>query len=236
MAFKITLNHLIAIAKPIGNKPSLLMPALVESINNICPLYEIDTANEFAHFLAQACHESGGFSTTRENLNYGAQGLLDTFPKYFNAASAAAYAKQPQKIASKVYANRMGNGDEKSADGWKFKGRGIFQNTGRDQYLKLGIAKGNQDLFIANPELLEEPDYAVWSACEFWKGKDLTNIANHKDTDLLKYKIYIKKGKLLVSKLIDVSPLEYISRSINGGTNGLEDRKICYSRAKLALV
>ena len=112
-------------------------------------------------------------------------------------------------------------------DGVRFKGRGIFQTTGRSNYQQLGIKKGDANLFINNPELLEEPEHAVWSACEYWKTRGLNDIANHADTDVLKKKY---KGQL-----INVSPVEFISITINGGKNGLEDRKRFYERAKTAL-
>lgn len=236
MAFTITTDHLVAIAQPKNNKATDLMNGLVPWINKICPEFEIDTANEYAHFLAQACHESAGFSTTVEGLNYSAEGLLKTFPKYFNAQLANQFARKPELIASHVYANRMGNGDENSRDGWKFRGRGIFQNTGKDQYVKLGAEKSDPDFFVRNPEKLEQPEFAVWSACVFWKNKGLTNIANHADTDLLKYKKFVRKGNVLVSQLIDLTPVEYISRSINGGENGLAERKKNYLIAKKVLV
>lgn len=224
MAYTITSDHLKAIA----GVSTKLMPELTDWINKTCPSYGIDNEREYAHFLAQACHESGGFKTLVENLNYSADGLLVTFPRYFNKVQATAYARQPNRIAAHVYANRLGNGDENSGEGWKFRGRGIFQTTGRSNYLILGISRGKRDLFINNPEFLEQPEYAVWSACEYWKGRGLTDTANHPDTDILKYK--------LKDKVIDVSPIEYISRSINGGINGLPERKKYYATAKKILV
>ncbi|MBK7433740.1 MAG: glycoside hydrolase family 19 protein [Chitinophagaceae bacterium] len=203
MPFIITENHLKAIA----GKSTPLMPALVQWINTTCPLYEIDSPQEFAHFLAQACHETGGFSTFRE---YGPN-------SYF-----------------KKYEGRTDLGNKIPGDGLKFKGRGIFQTTGRNNYLKLGITRGSRDMFINKPELLEQPEYAVWSACEYWKGKGLTDIANHPDTDLLKKKVYKRYPDLF--SLINVSPLEFISRAINGGVNGLAERKKYYAHAKKVLV
>ena len=157
---------------------------------------------------AQACHETASFSSLRE-------------------LGPASYFKK--------YDGRADLGNKVPGDGLKFKGRGIFQTTGRNNYLKLGITKGSRDLFINHPEYLEQPEYAVWSACEFWKGKGFTDIANHADSDLLKKKIYLN-SKLTAFKTIDVSPLEYITRGINGGVNGLDERKKFYIRAKSVLV
>ncbi len=194
MAYTITAEHLKAIAG-INTK---LMTGLAEWINKICPSYEIDTAQEFAHFLAQACHETDHFKTTRE------------------------YA------SGKAYEGRLDLGNKFAGDGVRFKGRGIFQTTGRSNYLQLGIKKGQRDLFINNPELLEAPEHAVWSACEYWKTRGLNDIANHADSDVLKKKY---RGKI-----IDVSPVEFISISINGGYNGMEERKKFYAKAKEVLV
>lgn len=194
MAYTITTNHLKAIA----TITTPLMPGLVEWINKICPAYEIDTAREFAHFLAQACHESDHFKTTRE------------------------YA------SGKAYEGREDLGNKFPGDGVRFRGRGIFQTTGRSNYLQLGIIKGKRDLFINNPELLEQPEYAVWSACEYWKTRGLNDIANHPDADVLKKKY---KGNV-----INVSPIEFISLTVNGGYNGMEERKKNYERAKNVLV
>lgn len=193
MAYTITTDHLKAIA----TISTPLMASLVEWINKICPDYEIDSAQELAHFLAQACHESDHFKTTRE------------------------YA------SGRVYEGRLDLGNKFPGDGVRFRGRGIFQTTGRSNYLQLGIKKGQRDLFINTPELLEQPEYAVWSACEYWKTRNLNDISNHPDSDILKKK-YRKK-------VIDVSPIEFISITINGGYNGMEDRKKSYQRAKRVL-
>jgi len=199
MAYIITTDHLKAIAG-ISTK---LMAGLTEWINKFCPQYEIDTPQEFAHFLAQACHESDHFKTTRE------------------------YA------SGSAYEGRKDLGNNYPGDGVRYRGRGIFQTTGRANYLQLGIKKGQRDLFVNSPELLEQPEYAVWSACEYWKTRGLNDAANHADSDLLKKKLYLKGGAI---KIIEVSPVEYISRTVNGGINGLEDRKKYYTIAKRVLV
>lgn len=191
---EITLAHLKAIA----GIETKLMPFLVEWINKTCPKYEIDSAQELSHFLAQACHESDHFKTTRE------------------------YA------SGSAYEGRKDLGNIFKGDGPMFRGRGIFQITGRSNYLSLGIKKGDRMIFIEHPELLETPEYAIWSACEYWKGHKFNDIANMGDDSLLKKKYH--------GTIIDISPVEYISISINGGYNGMEERKKFYERAKAALI
>jgi putative chitinase len=175
-----------------------LMAPLVEFINALCPEYEIDIPQEYCHFLAQACHETDHFKTLRE------------------------YA------SGKAYEGRADLGNTKPGDGVRFKGRGIFQTTGRANYLQLGIKKGHRDLFINHPELLEQPEYAVWSACEYWKTRGLNDAANHDDLDKLKKKY---RGNL-----IEVPPVEFISITINGGYNGMEERKKFYAIARSVIV
>ena len=194
MSFTVTPEHLAAIA----GRTTALMPALADWMNTLCPSYEIDTAREYGHFLAQACHETDHFKTLRE------------------------YA------SGSAYEGRADLGNTQAGDGIRFRGRGIFQTTGRANYLQLGIKKGRRDLFINTPELLEQPEYAVWSACEFWKTRGLNDVANHADTDVLKKKY---RGNI-----IDVSPVEYISLTINGGYRGMEERKKYYALAQQVLV
>jgi putative chitinase len=194
MAFVVTADHLAAIA----GRATPLMPDLADWMNRTCPDYQIDTGQEYCHFLAQACHETDHFKTLQE------------------------YA------SGRAYEGRADLGNTQPGDGVRFKGRGIFQTTGRANYLQLGIRKGRRDLFINNPELLEQPEYAVWSACEFWQARGLNDIANHDDTDVLKKKY---KGDV-----IEVSPVEYISITINGGYNGMDDRKKYYGLAQQVLV
>jgi len=194
MAYIITEHHLTAIA----GKSTHLMAELADWINKTCPGYEIDTPHEYAHFLAQACHETDHFRTLQE------------------------YA------SGNAYEGRKDLGNTHQGDGPQFKGRGIFQTTGRANYSQLGIKKGQDDLFINSPELLEQPEYAVWSACEFWAGRQLNDAANHADSDILK--------KKYGGKVHDVSPVEFISISINGGLNGINERKAFYALAKSVLV
>jgi putative chitinase len=183
-------EHLVAIA----GRSTPLIPGLVDWINNLCPSYAIDTPREYAHFLAQACHETDHFKTLRE---------------YASGAS---------------YEGRADLGNTQPGDGVRFRGRGIFQTTGRANYLQLGIRKGRRDLFINTPELLEQPEYAVWSACEYWNTRNLNDPANHADSDILKKKY---RGNV-----IDVSPVEFISITINGGYNGMDERKKYYAIAQ----
>ena len=144
-------------------------------------------------FLAQCAHESGYFRRFSENLNYSLEGLLKVFPKYFKYGfrEPYEYRNKPQRIANVVYANRMGNGDEKSGDGWKYRGRGLIQITGKNNYTKC-----LNDLGRTEPEYLETPEGAVRSAIWFWKTNLLYNEVN----------------------------MNVITRRINGGFNGLEDR------------
>ena len=155
-----------------------------------------------AHFFAQTSHETGGFKAFSENLNYSAQGLQGIFGKYFLGNLEESYARNPEKIANRVYASRMGNGDEASGDGWKFRGRGALQLTGKANYE--AFAK-----FLNNNEVLTDPDtvatkYAFESAMFFFERNKLWAICD--------------KG------INDASILE-ITKRINGGTHGLEDRK-----------
>ncbi len=194
MAYLITTDHL----KKIAGIETKLMPELVSWINHFCPAYEIDTPQEYAHFLAQACHESDHFKTTEE------------------------YA------SGKGYEGRTDLGNTKPGDGVRYKGRGLFQNTGKFEYVRLGTIKGLPDIFTDNPELLELPENAVWAACEYWKSRNFSDIANHADTDILNKKY---KGKIL-----QLHPVDYISITVNGGYNGYDERRVFYERAKKVLV
>ena len=166
--------------------------------------HEINTPLRAAHFLAQAAHESGGFKFKSENLNYSKDSLLKVFPKYFTPASAEAYHRQPEKIASRVYANRMGNGDEASKDGWKFKGRGYIQLTGKDNY-KAFSEWAKEPSIMTNPDQVADDKYAGLSAIWFWNKNGLSKIA---DTDNLR----------------DDKTLIKLTSRVNGGTHGLADR------------
>ena len=161
--------------------------------------------NRAAHFFAQTAHESGNFKAFSENLNYGAKGLRGIFGKYFPTdALAAAYERKPEKIANRVYANRMGNGDEDSGEGWAYRGRGLIQLTGKSNYEACGKAIG-VDL-VSNPDLVATPEYAALSAGWFWNKKGLNSLADSQD-------------------------LETMTKRINGGLIGLEDRKAKIAKA-----
>lgn len=167
----------------------------------------LNTKLRMCHFLAQIIHESGHFKFKSENLNYSANALRCVFCKYFKTDTIAnEYARKPEKIANRVYANRMGNGDEASGDGWKYRGRGLIQLTGKCNYEACGKAIG-LDL-INNPDLLIEcADASVLAACWFWNSKKLNE--------------YADKDDVLT-----------ITKRINGGTNGLEERKAILNTAK----
>lgn len=155
-----------------------------------------------AHFFAQTAHESGNFKAFSENLNYSADGLQKIFGKYFDAASAAKAARNPEKIANKVYANRMGNGNEASGDGWKYRGRGALQLTGKDNY------KAFAD-YLKKPEIMDNPDlvateYSFESAIFFFEKNKLWAICDQGIND---------------------AAITSLTKRINGGTHGLDDRK-----------
>ena len=173
---------------------------VISQIPGIQAKFEINTPLRLAHFLAQCGHESGGFKLVKENLNYGAKGLLGIFPKYFNAETAALYERKPEKIANVVYASRMGNGDKTSGDGWKFHGRGFIQLTGHDNY-KAFSAAINEDC-VANPDLVATK-YPLASAAWFFHKNGLHKIADEGATDAVVTKV---------------------TKRVNGGTIGLVDR------------
>jgi len=179
-----------------------------EALCQILPEYDINTPQRVAAFIAQCAHESGGFKALKENLNYKAVTLRKNFPKYFpDDATANHYASLPNKqeaIANKVYANRMGNGDEASGDGFRYCGRGLIQLTGKDNYswfaasLEIPVEEAS--------EYLQTFEGAVQSACWFWESNNLNQWAD--------------KGDILT-----------LTKRINGGTIGLEDRIKHYNHA-----
>ena len=175
--------------------------AVIKMIPDTAAKFQINTPLRLAHFLAQCGHESGGFRLTKENLNYSAKGLMGIFKKYFpTEALANQYARQPQKIANKVYGGRMGNGPESSGDGAKFCGRGYIQLTGKDNYTAFGKSIG-EDMTI-NPEKVAT-DYALLSAAWFFSKNGLHKMADEGATDAVVTKI---------------------TKRVNGGTIGLADR------------
>jgi len=199
----ITLDILRAICPK--TKPAIL-ENYVEPINTVGQYYEMfDNPKRIAGFLAQVAHESGGFTAIKENLNYSAKGLMTTFKKYFpDEATAKQYEKKPEKIANRVYANRMKNGSEESGDGYRFCGRGLIQLTGRDNYTKFAQAL---DMSIDDTvAYLETPNGALVSAAWFWDNNKLNQYCDRDDFVTL-------------------------TKRINGGTIGLEDRKHHYQIA-----
>jgi putative chitinase len=145
--------------------------------------YHVNTPLRIAHFMAQATHESG-LKLVAENLNYSAVGLGKTFKKYFpTPAIANAYARNPEKIANRAYANRMGNGDEASGDGWKYRGRGYFQNTGKNGYLVL--SKDTKIDCYNNPDILLEEANATVAALWYWGKNKLNDFADKDDLDAI---------------------------------------------------
>ena len=177
----------------------------LEALNEILPEYEINTAKRVAAFVAQCAHESGGFKFLKENLNYKAESLLKVFPKYFKTLDEAnKYAKQPEKIANKIYGNRMGNGDEASGDGFRYCGRGLIQLTGKDNYT--WFAASLEIPVEEAAEYLQTFEGAVQSACWFWETNNLNQWAD--------------KGDIIT-----------LTKKINGGTIGLEDRIKHYNHA-----
>ena len=175
--------------------------AVIAMIPDTAAKFQINTPLRLAHFLAQCGHESGGFRATQENLNYSAKGLNGIFKKYFpTEASAAAYARNPQKIANKVYGGRMGNGLEASGDGYKFRGRGYIQLTGKENYTAFGKAIGED--ICANPDKVAS-QYALLSAAWFFSKNGLHKMADGGATDAV---------------------VTSITKRVNGGTIGLADR------------
>ena len=183
------------------------------ALSQLLPDYDINTPNRIAAFVAQCSHESGGFTTLKENLNYKPQSLRRLFPKYFtDDAIANQYCARPDKqaaIGSRIYANRMGNGDESSGDGYRYCGRGLIQLTGRSNYQSFAdsIEVDGRPLKIDEvPEYLATFEGAAQSACWFWETNKLNQWA-------------------------DAGDILTLTKRINGGTIGLDDRKKHYEHA-----
>jgi len=175
------------------------------ALSQCLPDYDINTPRRVAAFIAQCSHESGGFKFLSENLNYRAESLMRVWPKYFkDPATAQRYAHKPERIANRAYANRMGNGNEASGDGWRFCGRGLIQLTGRDNYQAFAdsIETELEDI----PHYLATFEGAVQSACWFWETNNL-------------------------NKWADAGDITTLTKKINGGTLGLDDRMKHYAHA-----
>lgn len=175
--------------------------AVINQIPDVMAKFKIDTPLRMAHFLAQCGHESGGFKFVNENLNYGSKALLTTFKKYFPSDEVAkAYERKPEHIANLVYANRMGNGDKASGEGWKFRGRGYIQLTGKDNYKAFDAVVAEN--IIDNPDLVATK-YPLLSAAWYWNSRNLNASADKGATDAV---------------------VTEITKKVNGGTIGLADR------------
>ena len=174
--------------------------SVLSQIPEVITKFNCNTSLRLAHFLSQCGHESGNFKAVNENLNYSADGLKKTFAKYFPGDLANSYAKNPEKIASRVYANRMENGDEASKEGWKFRGRGYIQLTGKGNYAKFTKFIGED--CIANPDLVSTK-YPLASAAFFFDSNKLWSICD--------------KGA-------DDATVTAVTKRVNGGTLGLADR------------
>lgn len=204
----ITYEQLLAIN---SNKNPEMCKYYIDALNKVLPEYKINTKLRLCHFLAQILHESGNLKYKSENLNYSAKALRSVFPKYFKTDEIAnQYARKPEKIANRVYANRMGNGDEASGDGWLFRGRGLIQLTGHDNYKLCGASiKLN---LLENPDLLiNTAEASIKAACWFWDKNNLNILADKDD-------------------------IKTITKRINGGYNGIEDRESILKRAKSVLI
>ena len=186
-----------------------IVDGVAASMGKVVDHADLTTDLRLAHFLGQLAHESAGFSSVEENLNYRAARIRQVWPKRFSSVAVAQpYASNPEKLANRVYANRMGNGPESSGDGWMYRGRGLIMTTGREAYEKLSERMGVD--FIANPDLLRAFPYAILSAAEFWKSRNLNPFADRDD-------------------------VVTITKRINGGTIGLAERKTYLARAKRAI-
>lgn len=199
---------------PTTTSASLVSPALLSALcpslsssalSSFCNALDLDLPKAqitpplcVAHFLAQTAHESAGYSQLRENLNYSASALTSLFGKYFVGMDVNSYARQPEKIANRIYANRMGNGNEQSGDGWAYRGRGIIQLTGKANYQAFSKDWGVD--VVSQPDLVAtDPVLAVASGCWYWQKRNINAAAEADD-------------------------LTKVTQLINGGTNGIEDR------------
>lgn len=180
----------------------------VTPLNNALTAIGAKSKKHMAAFLAQVMHESGELVFVVENLNYGAEGLLKVFGKYFTQSSAVTYARKPEMIANRVYANRMGNGDERSGDGWKFRGRGLIQITGRNNYT--AFAKSFNMTVDQAVDFAMTPTGAVATASWFWISNKL-------------------------NRFVDADDFVGLTKAINGGTNGIEHRTKLYELAMKVL-
>ena len=193
------------IRRVIPDVSSSALDSYVASLNMWAVHFGINSPLRMAMYLAQTLHETGNLRYMEENMNYSAERLLQVFPKYFDAQTAQEYARKPQRIGSRVYANRMGNGDEASGDGWKYRGRGVIQITGRAMYQKFNDSEWCTEDVVSHPEKLSAFPLDQVSAMWFWTEHGLNEVADRGD-------------------------VEKATRIINGGTNGIANRKYLYRK------
>jgi len=179
---------------------------IYNNLIELFPLYGIDTIEEKSHYLSQMKHESANFLKFSENLNYSEKRLLEVFPKYFNKISARDYANKPIKIANRVYANRFGNADENSGDGWKYRGRGLIGLTFKTNYSDCSKDLGVD--ILNNPDFASNIDMSVSISLWYWKKKDINSV--------------IKNNPYTIGDIN--KSIEKVTLKINGGKNGLDDR------------
>jgi len=185
-----------------------VLETYIDPLNEVCGKFEINTTERIAMFLAQVGHESGGLSVIQENLNYRAERLAVVFPKYFKDVNTSGYAHDPESIANRVYASRMGNGNEASGDGYKYRGRGLIQLTGRNNYASFA---SDMDMSIGEAiEYLSTPEGAAMSAGWYWNKNDLNQWADNSDVIT-------------------------VTKKINGGTIGLAEREQLFHRGMTLL-
>ena len=208
MTMQITIEQIKKIAP---GAPDKAAGEFVDTFNKWSDKFGITTPLRAAHFISQCVHECAELKAFEENLNYSEKGLLKVFSKYFNAATAKQCARKPEKIANRVYANRMGNGNEASGDGWKYKGRGAIGLTGRSNYLAYSTSGFCVGDLMAHPEWLAKSPGCYKSAMWFWWKNGLNAIA-------------------------DTGDVNAVTKRVNGGYNGLDSRKKYLARAKEVLV
>ena len=198
---QVTAQHLSQVIKTVFPKCKIT-DDLAYQISQKAPLFGIDTPKRLASFVALCAHETMGFTRFEENLNYSVDAIKRVFPKYFRTVDPAEYARNPEKLANRVYASRMGNGDEDSGDGWKYRGRGLIHITGRANYAFATTATGKP--LLDNPDLMnEDVETMVLGAMTYWNANSLSKFADSDDI----------KGQ---------------TKRINGGYNGLEERSQLY--------
>jgi putative chitinase len=168
--------------------------------DQILLIKELNSNLRLCHFISQTSHESGHFAAIQENLYYSAEGLLKVFPKYFTSETASLYAKQPERIANKIYANRLGNKDEASGDGWRYHGRGYIQITGKNNYIQ--FSNYVREDCVINPDLIANK-YSLISAAWFFTTNNIWSICDEGESD---------------------ETITKVTKKINGGINNLIDR------------